>query len=269
MTLEPMLPVSKAGKLTKQPSHAAPPDSSTAGGKRTQAITGVRTILKEIIPEAVLEEIQLYRKFKGRERSLYLKLRVGNRLRRSGSRRTKIPAGTRSFLFLCFGNIMRSPMCEALMRRAVANLPEPAVRIVSAGLSATPGTPAHEWSIAAARDFGISLEHHRATLVSNELLEEADVIFVMDYRNLVQLLSRYPVPREKVFMLGEFATPKQSQIKDPYYGDQEETRRCYAILHQCIVALVDTLFDAPESIGTNRGLQNARLPNSSVNLEGS
>ena len=58
-----------------------------------------------------------------------------------------VPPSARSFVFVCFGNIMRSAMAEFLMRQALneAGL-EQQVRIVSAGLHASAGREAHPWA---------------------------------------------------------------------------------------------------------------------------
>ena len=65
----------------------------------------------------------------------------------------------------------------------------------------------------------------------------------MDYHNQVELLSRYPGAKERVFMLSAFAGDdyRPVEIRDPFYGDEEETRRCYRILQTCIRNLVSTL----------------------------
>ena len=134
-------------------------------------------------------------------------------------------------------------MCEALMKRALPGTPDPKVSVTSAGVSATVGRPAHPWAIAAAHELGISLEHHRARPLTSEMLDRADVVFVMDSQNKVQLLIRYPEMREKVMMLGAYAEPghRSAEIRDPYYEGEEGTRRCYGILQSCIRNLVSDL----------------------------
>jgi protein-tyrosine-phosphatase len=200
----------------------------------------LRRAAKRVIPKRVVEEVLQYRKYKPHERPLYIKLRIANGL--GFKKPKKAPVTARSFLFVCFGNIMRSPMCEALMKRAIGKT-HVDVRVQSAGLNATPGTPAHPWSVVAAREFDIDLSQHRSRLLSPEMLDQADAIFAMDYRNQVELLCRYPALKDRVFMLSAYAGEgyRPIEIRDPFFGDQAETRRCYAILQRCVENLVATL----------------------------
>ena|SRR5437667_11864068 len=109
-----------------------------------------------------------------------------------------VPATPPSFLFVCFGNIMRSPMCEALMKRAIAGRPK-VYNVLSAGLNAEPGRRAHPWAISAASELGISLEDHRARALSQQMVDDADAIFIMDSQNLDEIkphgFERHPSRR--------------------------------------------------------------------------
>jgi len=212
------------------------PSSNEDRDRRSRA-AWLRSVAKAVIPKRIAEEVLQYRKYKPHERPLYIKLRIVNGL--GLKNRTKAPATARSFLFVCFGNIMRSPMCEALMKRALRSV-QVDVRVQSAGLNATPGTPAHPWSVAAARELGLDLSQHRARPLSPEMLDQADAIFAMDYRNQVELLCRYPALKDKVFMLSAYAGEgyRPIEIRDPFFGNQAETRQCYAILQRCVDNLV-------------------------------
>jgi protein-tyrosine phosphatase len=129
-------------------------------------------------------------------------------------------------------------MCEALMKRAVgAELRHFSIR--SAGMHAVPGNTAHAWALAAARDFGLSLDDHRAQLLTAEMVKEADAIFAMDYQNQVELIAAYPDARQKVFMLGAYVAGghRHLEIADPYYATPEQTRNCYQVLQRCISEL--------------------------------
>lgn len=198
----------------------------------------VKAAARRLLPEHLVHELARYRGYPKTERQLYLRVRL---LSSIGLSKPKfLPSNSnQSLLFVCFGNIMRSPMCEALMTRECAALADAPI-VTSAGLNAVPGRPAHPWAIAAARDFGISLEEHRARLLTPALVEQATVIFTMDYQNQVQLLSRYPETRHKAFLLCAYAGEgnRSAEIPDPFYLDQEGTRGCYQTLATCIRNLV-------------------------------
>ncbi|MGA8812339.1 MAG: hypothetical protein WB523_07260 [Candidatus Sulfotelmatobacter sp.] len=197
------------------------------------------SLAKKILPRRVLEEVRRYRGFKKSDRPVYLKLRITNRL---GLQARKVPRGARSFVFICFGNIMRSPMSESFFRQAIASHPSINVKIASAGLNATSGRPAHPWAIAAAQDFGFSLEGHRAVLLTRSMVDEADAILAMDFQNQVDFLSRYPDALDKLFLLGAYSgAVRPIEIRDPFFGDLEETRRCYRLLQTCTQNLADSL----------------------------
>jgi len=207
---------------------------------RERLARNIRAAAKHLLPEGVVREVQQYRAYDKHERPLYLKIRMSNRLGLTNPKLSRVPETARAFLFVCFGNIMRSPMCEALLNRELAHLDDAQFTVASAGLNAIHGRPAHPWAIAAAKEFDISLEHHRARLLTAEMVNQADAIFVMDYHNQVQLLSRWGGAKKKVFLLSAYAAGdyRPVEILDPYYMGQEGTVRCYEILNACIQNLV-------------------------------
>jgi protein-tyrosine phosphatase len=171
---------------------------------------------KRLLPEVLLREVQQYRAYGRNERSLYLKIRISQQLGFPRSRLSPVPKEARSFLFVCWGNIMRSPMCEELFKRELAGRGNTNYTVVSAGLNAMPGRPAHSWAIAVAKEFGISLERHRARLLTTEMVAQADLVLTMDYRNQVHLLSQWPGAKKKAFLLGSYNNvPGQVEIRDP------------------------------------------------------
>jgi protein-tyrosine-phosphatase len=198
---------------------------------------------KKLLPDALVREIRQFRAYEKRERPIYLKLRISNGLGLTKPKLQRAPKTARKVLFVCFGNIMRSPMCEALMNRELLGLDNAQFTVTSAGLNATPGRLAHPWAIAAAREFSVSLERHHARLLTRQMVNEADAIFAMDYQNQVQLLSRWADARNKIVMLAAYSGQEYPsvEIADPYYQDQEQTRRCYQILDTCIRNLVCSL----------------------------
>lgn len=196
----------------------------------------MRNTVKRLLPEPLKRELRRCCSYGGGELALYLKLRVLSAagMQNPGLRRP--PHTARSFVFVCYGNIMRSPMCEALMSRACASGALPNFSITSAGLHATPGTVAHPWALSVAREYGVSLEQHRARQLTDAMVDQADVIFAMDYQNQVQLMSRWARASHKVYLLSAYAGEryKSAEIYDPYPLGEGATRECYRVLDTCI-----------------------------------
>ncbi len=203
----------------------------------------IRRVVKRLLPASVLQEARKFRACDTKERSAYLKVRISNGLGWKNPKTSVPPKTAHRFLFVCFGNIMRSPMCEVLMNRELVRIGDAEFTATSAGLNASPGTAAHPWAIAAAQKFGVSLEHHRAQRVTRAAIDQADAIFAMDCQNQVQLLARWPDAGHKVFMLAAYAGPEYEsvEIPDPYYQDQQEARLCFETLNTCIRNLAHSL----------------------------
>ena len=199
----------------------------------------IRKLAKRLCPSTVVDEVKRFQACDKEQRGSYLKMRIFDRSTIPSSRNVTIPAGARTFLFVCHGNIIRSPMCEALMKRELFERGS-SLRIASAGTHAIPENQAHPWAVGAAHELGISLADHRARLVSEQDVSEADAIFAMDYQNQVQLLMRWPQAGNKIFMLGGYAgaTSESIEIHDPYYRGEIATAQCFRQLSTCIRNLV-------------------------------
>jgi protein-tyrosine-phosphatase len=210
-------------------------DPALAGRKRFRwaLAQSTKDRIRNLVPRSLLNELRLYQSCKEVGFATYIQSRTSFALRLPRRRPRQVKP--HSVLFVCFGNIIRSPMCEQLMRRTVRSGAS-SIRITSAGLNARSGREAHPWAIAAAREFGISLENHRAKLITSEMVDDADLIFAMDFQNYTQLVSRFPQSRKKIVMLGAYsgADSGSSEIRDPYDEGPEGTSRCYRTLAKCI-----------------------------------
>jgi protein-tyrosine phosphatase len=207
---------------------------------------GYKGILRKLTPNLLLKERDIYLRL-GPAGIVYARLRTLDVLGLAGSQ-PAVPKSSRSFLFVCFGNIMRSPMAEALLKRELSHLPQGCVCVASAGLHATPGNAAHPWALAAAAELAISLESHRARILTSEMVQEADAIFAMDFQNKAELLTLYPDSKHKIFLLSAYlnGSRQYGEIPDPYLGDIETTRNCYRTLQTCVRNLAADVF--PPSI---------------------
>jgi protein-tyrosine phosphatase len=200
-----------------------------------QPKAGPKQWLRSLIPGFLLKERDTFLRLGPKAGAIYAWYRLLDRMGVRPQKRERIPPSTKSVLFVCFGNIMRSPMAEAMFRQSTAGT-HILISAVSAGLHAIPGGEAHPRALAASREIGLSLVEHRAKLLSPEMVSQADVIFVMDFQNKAEVLALYPDAREKVVMLSAYADgiDRCREIPDPYFGDLEATRRCYALLQTCI-----------------------------------
>jgi protein-tyrosine phosphatase len=125
-------------------------------------------------------------------------------------------------LFVCMGNICRSPTAEAVFREHVRrHAPELQVEIDSAGThDYHVGEAPDPRAIKAAARRGLDLSGLRARQVEDADFERFDLILAMDRLNHVTLLERSPPERHpRIRLLLEFAAdPQGLDVPDPYYG---------------------------------------------------
>ena len=125
-------------------------------------------------------------------------------------------------LFVCLGNICRSPTAEAVLRGvARRDAPELAMTVDSAGTANYhPGAPPDRRSQVAARSRGYDLSGLRARQVREEDFAMFDLILAMDRSNLQELMEAAPgAARGKIRLFLDYA-PEQPlrDVPDPYYG---------------------------------------------------
>lgn len=128
-------------------------------------------------------------------------------------------------LFVCMGNICRSPTAHGVFRRCVqrAGLAE-RVHVASAAThDYHPGEPPDPRSVEHAQGRGYDLSDLRARILTLDELDRADLVLVMDQDNLRVVHERCaPEQRHKVLRLTEFCRIYDAaSVPDPYFGDQE------------------------------------------------
>jgi protein-tyrosine phosphatase len=148
-------------------------------------------------------------------------------------------------LFVCTGNICRSPTAEGVFRRVLADHErELAVEVDSAGTHAYHiGEPPDRRAIAAAHRRGVDLTGLRARVVEDEDFGRFDLILAMDRDNLDLLHRRAPAEyRERIKLVMEYAPDAYSrEVPDPYYGGAKGFEEVLDLLEQATRGLVREL----------------------------
>lgn len=151
-------------------------------------------------------------------------------------------------LFVCLGNICRSPTAEAVFRQ----------RVQAAGLASqididSAGTG--DWHIGKAPDsrsqqfaarFDYDLSALRARQVSAEDFWQFDHILAMDRANLNDLLAMQPQgSRAKLGLFLDYSEAEEDEVPDPYYGGDAGFLRVLELVESASDGLLQALRDAP------------------------
>jgi RpiB/LacA/LacB family sugar-phosphate isomerase len=145
----------------------------------------------------------------------------------------------KTILFICTGNVCRSPMAEALFQRAAGGRGE--FRVFSAGLGAVDGQPPTAHSVAAMRALGIDISGQRSRMLTTDLVRQADYIFGMTHSHVDAITLLYPPAAEKTFLLREFDDTLEEfekDISDPIGGTYEVYENCRDQIEQGIASLL-------------------------------
>jgi protein-tyrosine phosphatase len=152
---------------------------------------------------------------------------------------------TLAVLFVCMGNICRSPTAEALFRRLAPSLaPELNFEIDSAGTHDYHlGAPPDERSLRAALDQGIDMSDLRARRLVAKDFEHFDWIIVMDERNRrdAQALARPDSPARLVRLLDFAPGQPLRDVPDPYYGGAADFAKAIGLIETGIRGLIAEL----------------------------
>src|SRR6266436_1101448 len=145
----------------------------------------------------------------------------------------------KTVLFVCTGNVCRSPMAEGLFRQAVQGRSD--YRVLSAGLGAMEGQPPSLYAVQAVKELGIDISGQRSRMLTAELVHEADYIFGMTHSHIDTVMLLYPHAAEKTFLLREFDETLdlfEKDISDPIGGAYEVYLNCRDQIEQGIASLL-------------------------------
>jgi protein-tyrosine phosphatase len=134
-----------------------------------------------------------------------------------------------SILFVCDGNICRSPTAEALMRLSCPNK-----KAASAGLVGLVGRDMAPIAREVALEQGIDCPVHVAQKLTDELCREYDLILVMEKRQRDDVMRLHPGVSGKVFLLTHWSGGKD--IPDPWQRDKVVYRYAFELMNEGVTS---------------------------------
>jgi len=149
-----------------------------------------------------------------------------------------------SILFVCLGNICRSPLAEGVFRDIVtANGAQDRFHIDSAGTGNWHrGNPPDRRSVEVAGRYGIDLSGLRARQVTRGDFDRFDLLLGMDGDNVAALAELAPPGRQdRIAQFHEFSTGVPRDVPDPYYGGEDGFETVYRLIRAAAGSLFEKL----------------------------
>src|SRR5436190_12860389 len=155
----------------------------------------------------------------------------------------------KSILFVCTGNICRSPIAEGLFRHLLGNRKD--IEVVSAGVHAVRGQPPSLYAVQVCEQEGADISSVRSQPLTATLVDRATHIFVMTGAHLETIQTLFPQGAEKSFLLREFEQPGTTvcrDVPDPIGLGREVYEDCARIIKNAlpsVLAFVEQSFLVP------------------------
>ena len=149
-------------------------------------------------------------------------------------------------LFVCTGNICRSPMAEGAFNSLIKKAGQDNLyKGWSAGVFASNENPATPESVQAIGELSVDISKHKAQRLSHKILEESALVIAMTNGHKEEILMRSPESQGKVFTLYEYVDGDQKRnVDDPYGMNLKTYRECAEEIWEATEKLVQKLEDA-------------------------
>src|SRR5438270_55037 len=145
----------------------------------------------------------------------------------------------KSVLFVCTGNICRSPIAEGLFRRLLGNRKD--IEVVSAGVHAVRGQPPSLYAVQVCEDEGVDISGQRSQPISSSLVDRATHIFAMTGGHVETIQTQFPQSADKTFLFREFEEPGTTvwrDVPDPIGLGREVYEDCAHIIKNALPSVL-------------------------------
>ena len=145
----------------------------------------------------------------------------------------------KNVLFVCTGNICRSPIAEGLFRRLIGNRKD--IEVASAGVHAVRGQPPSLYAVQVCVEEGTDISNLRSQPLTATLVAQATHIFAMTGAHLETIQTLFPQTAEKTFLLREFEEPGTTvwrEVPDPIGLGREVYEHCAQIIKNALPSVL-------------------------------
>ena len=145
----------------------------------------------------------------------------------------------KNILFVCTGNICRSPIAEGLFRRLIGNRKD--IEVASAGVHAVRGQPPSLYAVEVCAEEGADISDLRSEPLTPTLVNRATHIFAMTGSHLETIQTLFPHTAEKTFLLREFEEPGSTvwrDVPDPIGLGREVYEDCARIIKNALPSVL-------------------------------
>ena len=167
----------------------------------------------------------------------------------AGMRNPPLPQQVDSILFVCKGNICRSPFAEHVARRHAREAGLEHIRFLSAGITANQAASCPLEAVDVAASMNVALDGHRPTRLTQAIVDEVDLLVVMEPAQVDEVGRHWPTAREKVWLL-PLLDPlpadayERCHIVDPFGQPREAYERCYERIDRATREMVTVVTSA-------------------------
>ena len=145
----------------------------------------------------------------------------------------------KNVLFVCTGNICRSPIAEGLFRRMTGNRKD--IEVASAGVHAVRGQPPSLYAVEVCAEEGTNISALRSQPLTGALVDQATHIFAMTGAHLETIQTLFPQSAEKTFLIREFEQPGTTvwrDVPDPIGLGREVYEGCARIIKNALPSVL-------------------------------